>query len=118
MLRRAADQSLGGRWELPGGKVDELPDRWEQPLEALARELREECGLELHGTPRLISEAPRISPSGKLVHELTYVTDIREGTERLSDEHDRARWHRLDSPDPELLTEAAAAGLAALRSGA
>ncbi len=116
MLRRAAGDSLGGRWELPGGKVDELGDRWEAPLEALARELEEECGLRLSGTPQLIASAPRVSPNGKVVHELTYVAEIADGREQLSDEHDGVCWHLLDEPAPGQLTEAAADGLAALRS--
>jgi 8-oxo-dGTP diphosphatase len=116
MLRRALGDSLAGCWELPGGKVDELADRWEEPVEALARELREECGLTLRGTPQLIASAPRVSPNGKLVHELTYVAEIVDGREQLSHEHDDACWHRVHEPAPGRLTEAAADGLAALRS--
>ena len=116
MLRRAAGDSLGGCWELPGGKVDALADRWEEPLEALAREVREECGLTLRGTPHLIASAPRVSPSGRLVRELTYVAELADGPEQLSHEHDGACWHRVHEPAPGQLTEAAADGLAALRS--
>ena len=118
MLRRAYGDSLGGCWELPGGKVDYTGDRHEEPLEALAREFQEECGLELQGTPQLLATAPRVSPSGKLVQELTYVTEAAEGIERLSSEHDAARWQPLNEPAPSNLTEAAAAGLAALRARA
>lgn len=116
MLRRATGDSLGGCWELPGGKLDELADRREEPLEALARELHEECGLALLGTPRLLTSAPRVSPNGKLVQELMYVAEIADGTEQLSGEHDQARWQPLDEPVPGNLTEAAADGLAALRA--
>ncbi|MGO9752749.1 MAG: NUDIX hydrolase [Solirubrobacteraceae bacterium] len=116
MLRRAVGDSLGGCWELPGGKVDELADRWEVPLEALARELEEECGLKFRGTPQLIASAPRVSPKGKLVRELTFVGEIADGREQLSHEHDQVCWHRLHEPAPGQLTEAAADGLAALRS--
>lgn len=118
MLRRARGDSLEGCWELPGGKVDRLDDHIENPLEALAREFEEECGLQLQGTPQLISRAPRVSPKGKLVHELTYLADVAEGPECLSDEHDQARWHALGDPAPANLTEAAADGLAALRADA
>ncbi len=116
MLRRAYGDSLGGCWELPGGKVDHIGDRREEPLEALAREFQEECGLELQGTPRLLASAPRVSPNGKLVQELMYVTEAAEGVERLSSEHDAARWQPLNEPAPSNLTEAAADGLAALRA--
>ncbi len=40
--RRKAGQHLEGLWELPGGKVEEGED----PRAALARELREELGVE------------------------------------------------------------------------
>ena len=87
--------------------------RAERPLEALARELKEECGLTLRGTPRLIASAPRVSPNGKHVRELTYLAQVADGAERLSDEHDQARWHPLHEPAPGRLTAGAAAGLAA-----
>jgi ADP-ribose pyrophosphatase YjhB (NUDIX family) len=118
MLRRALGDSLEGCWELPGGKVDRLPDRSEDPLEALAREFEEECGLKLRGTPQLLSRAPRVSPKGKLVNELTYLAEVAEGAECLSEEHDQARWHPFGDPAPGELTEAAAAGLAALLADA
>jgi 8-oxo-dGTP pyrophosphatase MutT (NUDIX family) len=117
MLRRASGDSLGGCWELPGGKVDELDDGAEHPLEALAREFDEECGLKFRGTPRLIASAPRVTPKGKLVQELTYLAEVADGAERLSQEHDEARWHPLQEPAPGQLTEAAADGLALLRAG-
>jgi 8-oxo-dGTP diphosphatase len=118
MVRRDGRDSLGGCWELPGGKVNELEDRTEYPLEALARELDEECGLKLRGAPRLIASAPRVSPNGKPVHELTYLAEVTDGAARLSYEHDRVRWHPLHEPVPGQLTEAAAEVLAALRARA
>jgi 8-oxo-dGTP diphosphatase len=118
MLRRARQDSLGGCWELPGGKVDSGRDGSEHPVRALAREVQEECGLTLCGTPRLIAATPRISPTGRPLRELTFLADVADGTERLSDEHDRACWHPLHEPAPGELTEAAADGLAALRAAA
>lgn len=118
MVRRAERDSLGGCWELPGGKVDITGGRSEQPLEALAREITEECGLRLCGTPRLVASTPRVSPSGKRLRELTYLAQVADGAERLSQEHDRACWHPVHAPAPGRLTDAAAESIAALRAAA
>lgn len=42
ICQRRRDAALGGKWEFPGGKI--LPS--ETPRAALARELREELGIE------------------------------------------------------------------------
>jgi 8-oxo-dGTP diphosphatase len=44
ITQRLADDTLGGYWEFPGGKVDP----GEELRAALARELREELGVEAH----------------------------------------------------------------------
>ena len=43
LTRRAEGQHLAGMWEFPGGKLED----GESPEEALARECREECGIEV-----------------------------------------------------------------------
>ena len=43
LTRRAEGQHLAGMWEFPGGKLED----GESPEEALARECREECGIDL-----------------------------------------------------------------------
>ncbi len=42
IARRAADQKLAGKWEFPGGKVED----GESPEECLKRELEEEFGIQ------------------------------------------------------------------------
>jgi len=43
LTRRQDGAHLGGMWELPGGKVE----AGEDPRDALVRECREECGIDL-----------------------------------------------------------------------
>lgn len=50
ITRRAPDAHQGGLWEFPGGKVEE----GELTREALARELREELGIEIGRTSALL----------------------------------------------------------------
>ncbi len=43
IARRASDQNLAGKWEFPGGKVED----GESPEECLKRELEEEFGIQV-----------------------------------------------------------------------
>jgi 8-oxo-dGTP diphosphatase len=101
LVRRAAWDTLPGKWELPGGKVD----RGERVQRALARELEEETGLML-ADARRISCRELISPRGRRIREHVYVASAI-GTVTLSDEHDAYAW--VDSPDELDLTDSAAA---------
>jgi len=50
IAQRPAGKSLAGRWEFPGGKLDDGED----PYLGLVRELREELDVEVHAAERLI----------------------------------------------------------------
>ncbi len=50
ICRRRDDQTHAGKWEFPGGKVED----GEAPLDALLRELREELGIEASEATELV----------------------------------------------------------------
>lgn len=90
--QRAHPPALAGQWELPGGKVEPGED----DRVALARECREELGIEIAVGPRLTGDVPTIGVEGLL---RTYVCDLVAGDPEAR-EHQALRWlgsHELEA---------------------
>ena len=84
--QRLPDDSLGGYWEFPGGKIEV----GETPVECLQRELREELGVET----RIGSLVCTVRPSESF--QLTvHRASIVEGEPELR-EHTELRWVSLE----------------------
>ncbi|MGY5124376.1 (deoxy)nucleoside triphosphate pyrophosphohydrolase [Streptomyces nigrescens] len=82
--RRSAPPALAGRWELPGGKVedDETPER------ALERELREELGVEAAALERIPGEW--VLRPGYVLQ--VWTARLVSGAPRPLQDHDELRW--------------------------
>ena len=90
--RRCHPAETAGRWEFPGGKVDD----GETPEEAAVREIAEELGCGIAVTAWLPPEVPvRV---GLVLRVATAVLVDREPVPRHG-EHDAVRWLRPDQLD-------------------
>jgi 8-oxo-dGTP diphosphatase len=91
--RRSAPPELAGRWEFPGGKVED----GESDLAALVRECREELGVSAE-IGDLLAETPISDGLVLRVH----VVELIAGVPKPLEDHDKLRWLAatdLDSVD-------------------
>ncbi|UQA93303.1 (deoxy)nucleoside triphosphate pyrophosphohydrolase [Streptomyces halobius] len=82
--RRSAPPALAGRWELPGGKVED----GETPERALVRELREELGVEAGDLTPVPGEW-ELRPGYVL---RVWTARLLSGAPRPLQDHDELRW--------------------------
>ena len=83
LMRRAADQPLGGEWEYPGGKFEDGPT-------CLHRELAEELGIDAQ-IGDLITIAKHTTDSGKVIELHAYEIASYTGEIQLR-VHDDMHW--------------------------
>ena len=83
--QRSQDTHLAGKWEFPGGKVDE----GETAEACIAREIREELGVEIQPTRRL---SDSIHDYGdKQIRLIPFECDLVKG-EPVAHEHASVGW--------------------------
>jgi len=115
LLGRRAREPAAGRWDILGGFMDE----WEQPLETLRRELREETGVEVEPLDFLGVVSDRYGPDGYGTVNLAWTARIVSGEPRPGDDVTELRWFARDElpADDELAFGNTAQLLALWRSG-
>jgi 8-oxo-dGTP diphosphatase len=97
--RRRADAPHGGKWELPGGKLEP----GETPRAGLARELREELGIEVRAARPFVT-LRHAYPDGDVLLDVWRVTDY--AGEPHGRESQALRWVPLPQLDPAEFPEA------------
>jgi 8-oxo-dGTP pyrophosphatase MutT (NUDIX family)/heme-degrading monooxygenase HmoA len=113
LQRSLREEKAPGAWEVISGRIEAD----EQPLEAAAREAREESGLDLVIDPRPIASY-RGEVAGRHMLVVAYRAEAPAGDPRLSEEHDDCAFVTLEEfaarcPFPRLVAVAALAAAAA-----
>ncbi len=86
LVRRGRPPSEG-LWSIPGGRVEPGED----DAAAVARELREETGLDVHVGP-LTGVVERPGPGGVTYEIYDYAATVAGGTLRAGDDASEVRW--------------------------
>lgn len=91
LLRRSLEKypEIEGRWDIVGGRIN--PGK--SLIENLAREVFEETGLKLIGTPKLIAAQDIFRKAGHHIVRLTYVGSADGEMVLDTSENDLYEWH-------------------------
>ncbi|WP_445395110.1 NUDIX domain-containing protein [Streptomyces sp. LE64] len=112
LLHRAADDYLGGLWELPSGGVD----AGETLTEALHREVAEETGLTVTTVGAYIGHFDYLSKSGKKTRQFNFTVRVTHESDTVKlTEHDAHLW--ADRAKQEQVSNAVRSVLTTWREG-
>lgn len=106
MIKRGHEPGLG-LWSIPGGRIEP----GETDAGALAREMREETGLEVEVGP-LLGRVRRPGPGEAVLDIRDYAVRVTGGTLRAGDDAAEARWVHPGEMDALEITEGLVEALA------
>lgn len=94
LLKRSAIKypESPNKWDIAGGRINPGSPL----LENLKREIKEETGLDLTSTPKLISAQDILKVPGKHVVRLSYIALIEGEIILDTEEHEEYRWVTID----------------------
>lgn len=93
LLKRPANDFMGGIFELPSGKVEE----GESLMVALRREIKEETNLDLESISKVLNSFDYVSGSGKKTRQFNFLVKVSSNSQIKLTEHDSFVWcHRSD----------------------
>lgn len=110
LLKRRADDFMGGLWELPSGKADPA----EALDDALAREVKEETGLDLAAITAYLGCFDYTGGSGRPTRQCNFGIEVAATAPIVLTEHDQHQWVSRSEPLP--VSEAVKHVLASTRS--
>lgn len=84
--QRGEDQSMAGKWEFPGGKIEHS----ESATDALVREIEEELGITISPEKKLTSVLHTYSEF--TIHLIPYVCTVITTSEIILQEHQAIQW--------------------------
>ncbi|MCS0635054.1 NUDIX domain-containing protein [Streptomyces sp. LP05-1] len=88
LLRRRADDFLGGMWEVPSGKVE----AGETLVEALHRETTEETGLTIGEVLRYVGHFDYPDSRGGITRQFNFAVTVEKTEPIVLTEHDTHQW--------------------------
>ncbi|MCK5149794.1 NUDIX domain-containing protein [Candidatus Pacearchaeota archaeon] len=88
LLKRPAEDFMGGINELPSGNMEE----GEELFEALIREVKEETNLDLKQIKKYLGTFDYLSGSGKSARQFNFLINVEEKGEIKLTEHDEHYW--------------------------
>ncbi|MDX8029375.1 NUDIX domain-containing protein [Lentzea sp. BCCO 10_0856] len=96
LLKRPADDFMGGIFELPSGKVEPGEDL----KSALVREVEEETGLQVAVATAYLGSFDYLSGSGKKSRQFNFVVAVEATEPVVLQEHDEFLWAPIEDELP------------------